>query len=584
MRRDSIVVLKFGSSVLREENDLWPVVHEIYRRLREGKHVVAIVSAFAGETDRLLAHAERYGRCSNPDALARLVATGEESSAALLGLALDRAGLPAHVLDAAQIGLIAHGSTLDGEPHSLHPQKILRVLENGAVAVIPGFVARQEDGSTALLGRGGSDLSALFIAERLGADCCLIKDVDGLYDCDPAVAGTAARRFLALTWDEALSVGGGVVQPKAIAFARQHHLSFEVRALGSTRSTIVGHGESKFDFQSSTESPGPTKVALLGLGTCGLGVYRQLASFPDLFNVVGIAVRDLQRHCDHAPAHLLTTDCWSVIERADVVIELIGGLKPATELISETLAAGKHVITANKLVLATSGPELVRLTAEQNVQLLYSAAAGAAVPVLERLRQIAREAEIEEVTAVLNGTTNLILDRLSEGQSFDEALCQAQAQGFAEADPTEDLNGTDAACKLVLLAHAAFNTDIARELVECEGIQHIDPAETRILCAAGKKIRLVASLRRDNGNVVAQVRPQVIDVDHPLAATRDEQNCVLIRTHRGTSILRGRGAGRWPTTVSIMADLFDLVRCLRHQPEPPAVEALEADQEVRCEV
>ena len=203
---------------------------------------------------------------------------------------------------------------------------------------------------------------------------------------------------------------------------------------------------------------------------------------------------------------------------------------------------------------------------------------------LERLRQIACENEIEEVTAVLNGTTNFILYRLSQGQSFDDALRQAQAEGFAETDPTEDLNGTDAACKLVLLAHAAFHTDIALELVEREGIEHVDPSETRVLCAAGKKLRLVASLRRCDGQIVARVAPEILDCDHPLASTRDEQNCVLIRTRHGTSILRGRGAGRWPTTVSVMADLFTLVRDLRRQPELLAAAALEADQEVPCEI
>ena len=584
MRRDSIVVLKFGSSVLRNEDDLWPVVHEIYRWVREGKYVVAIVSAFAGETDRLLAQAEHYGCCSNSDALARLVATGEQTSAALLGLALDRAGIPASVLDAAQIGFIAHGPTVDAEPRTIHPQRILRALQGGAVAVIPGFVAQKEDGSTALLGRGGSDLSALFIAERLGAHCCLIKDVDGLYDCDPAVAGADAHRFSALTWERTLSLGGGVVQPKAIEFARRHGQSFEVRAIGSHGATIIGPGPSELDLAPYIECSTRLNIGLLGLGTCGLGVYRQLAAYPDLFNVVGIGVRDPQRHTNDAPAHLLTTDCWSVIEKADIVVELIGGRSPATELISEALAAGKHVVTANKLLLATSGPELTRLAAEQRAHLLCSAATGAALPVLERLRQIACECEIKEVTAVLNGTTNFILDRLSQGQSFDESLRQAQAEGFAEADPTEDLNGTDAACKLVLLAHAAFNTDIALELVEREGIEHVDPSETRVLCAAGKKLRLVASLRRCNGQIVARVAREILDCDHPLASTRDEQNCVLIRTRHGTSILRGRGAGRWPTTVSVMADLFTLVRDLRRQPELLAAAVLEADQEVPCEI
>jgi len=182
-----VIVLKFGSSVLQSRADLPQAVHEIYRWIRQQYRVVAVVSAFAGETDRLLGTVADY-RDANPEAIARVVATGEEVATAFLALELDRFGIPAQVLDPSQIQLIVDSASNDTEPVSAETKVIENVLGQGRVAVVPGFVARDRSGRVALFGRGGSDLSALFLAKQLNARCRLIKDVDGRaahHACEP---------------------------------------------------------------------------------------------------------------------------------------------------------------------------------------------------------------------------------------------------------------------------------------------------------------------------------------------------------------------------------------------------------------
>ena len=241
----NIIVLKFGSSVLRSEGDLPTAVHEIYRWWREGFQVVAVVSAFGDTTDELTQRA--YSVCDQPndELVAALLATGEAASSALLGLALNRSGIRGTVLDAEQAGLTTDGPVLDANLTSLDTAGVLQALQNGVV-VLPGFVGRGRSGKTTLLGRGGSDLTALFIAQRLGGVCRLVKDVDGLYTNDPnATNGQSAARFVRVSYATAARVGGAVVQPKAIDFAERHRLRFIVSSVGSSRATEVGpHGDS----------------------------------------------------------------------------------------------------------------------------------------------------------------------------------------------------------------------------------------------------------------------------------------------------------------------------------------------------
>ena len=240
MSERNLVVLKFGSSVLRGEQDLPAVVNEIYNWWLQGFSVVAVVSAFGNTTDELTQTAHLV--CHQPQAelLAALLATGEAASSALLGLALQQAGIPATVLNAEKANLTTIGALLDAELNGLDKAKVLAALQNG-VAVLAGFVGRGDDGVTTLLGRGGSDLTALFVSHQLGGNCRLVKDVDGLYTSDPnKLSGGVARRFAQVSYETARQVGGSVVQIKAVDFAERHRLSFTISCIGSTISTEVG--------------------------------------------------------------------------------------------------------------------------------------------------------------------------------------------------------------------------------------------------------------------------------------------------------------------------------------------------------
>lgn len=244
-----IVVLKFGSSVLPHEGRLIDAVEEIDRVIRHGHRVVAVVSALGSTTDDLIAHARRYGPNPPDDALAALLATGEAGAIALLALALHRAGIEARVRDSAAIGLRTHGPTLDAQAVALDAAAIRRALDEAPVLIVPGFIGRcAQRGHTTLLGRGGSDLSALFIAAEIGAACRLLKDVDGLYDRDPAApreeSEPPARRYESVTYADVLELDEGIVQHKAVRYARSRALEFTVSCLGSAHGTLVGHGPS----------------------------------------------------------------------------------------------------------------------------------------------------------------------------------------------------------------------------------------------------------------------------------------------------------------------------------------------------
>ncbi len=545
-----VIVLKFGSSVLQSRDTLTHAVHEVYRWIRQQYRVVAVVSAFAGETDRLLATVAEY-RDANPEAIARIVATGEEVATAFLVLELDCFGIPAQVLDPSQIQLVVDAASNDAEPVSAETAAVEAVLNQGKVAVIPGFVARDRSGRVALFGRGGSDLSALFLAKQLNARCRLIKDVDGIYTADPATS-RGAQRYDRIGFSEALSVAGKVVQPKAISFGRKTGVAFEVAAVGENYATLVGAESSV--LSPRTHSKAPLKVGLLGLGTVGLGVFQELWKRPDLFEVTGIAVRHPELHFEHAPRHLLTSDCWSVINDVDVVVELIGGSDPAADLVRAALASGKPVVTANKLLVA-SDAQLGSHSA-----LRYSAAVGGAVPALEAVQAIGKRAPIVSLSGVLNGTCNYILDRIAAGSSWDHAVAEAQAKGFAEQDPRADVSGADTICKLRLLARWAFPA-VAGQTVSAVGIDAIDIDWVQSAARNGGRARLVGTAQLEDGRVHLEVKPQLVNASHPFAKIRNEENCLLIDAGQGVQhVWTGRGAGRWPTTAAVMADLFDLSR------------------------
>lgn len=248
---EPLIVLKLGGSVLHGPADLACAVDEIQRWTQAGTRVVAVVSAFEGTTDALLrsaalaANRTPTAAHTSPDAsaeqaLALLLSTGECTTAALLTLALQASGVSARVLPPHVIGLLTTGRLSNADPCSLDRGAITDAFQNALVSVVPGFIGVDPQGYHALLGRGGSDLTALFIASALGARCRLLKDVDGLYESDPALEGPPPRRFRTLSWEDALRLDEGIVQHKAIRLACQCCLSFEVGAVGREDTTTIG--------------------------------------------------------------------------------------------------------------------------------------------------------------------------------------------------------------------------------------------------------------------------------------------------------------------------------------------------------
>ena len=245
MPQQPIAVLKFGSSVLRAATDYPAAVAEIQWHRERGNSVVAVVSALGDDTDSLLARANEVAVTHDEASLAELLACGEHQSSILMTLALQQAGQVAHRMDARSAGLLTRGTPMNARPHSLAARAIHAQLASGTV-VIPGFTGIDAGGRTTLLGRGGSDMTALFVAERLRARRCrLIKDVDGIFSSDPAVTAGSPPRFRQICWADAERIGGRLVQARAVRFAAEREYAFEVAALGSAGGTLVCAGPNR---------------------------------------------------------------------------------------------------------------------------------------------------------------------------------------------------------------------------------------------------------------------------------------------------------------------------------------------------
>jgi homoserine dehydrogenase len=563
MSRHPLTVLKFGGSVLTGEDRIPVVVQEIYDWVRDGHRVVAVVSAIGSTTDDLLRRASRYGETLPPEATACLVGTGETASASLLTLALHEAGIPATLLEPAVIRLRTHGPATSATPIDLDAACIRRALGHAPVVVVPGFIGCDAvSGATTLLGRGGSDLTALFLARHLRADVCrLVKDVSGLYERDPALPGPPPRRYESLHWDDALALGGGVVQPQAIEYARAEALGFEVASVGFAGPTRVESGPRR--WASCYRLEPCRRVALVGLGVVGRGVYDALCLRPDRFDLVGVLVRRPDHHvAAGVPRELLTTDPGGLLgRRPSVVVDVSAGVSPSAEIVRAALASGCDVVTANKELVASRGPALEALAAATGARLRYSASVGGAVPVVERVRASVQGGRILSISGVVNGTSNFVLDRMAAGNDEEAAVEEARRLGFAEADPTRDLDGTDAAFKLIILAREAFGVHLGLADVQRSGIDQTTAVCVRRAQCRGRTVRMVASVRRRGHLIDASVRLVGLPARHFLAGARNEDNRVVIVPERGAPVrLTGKGAGRRPTATAVVADVIELDR------------------------
>jgi homoserine dehydrogenase len=318
------------------------------------------------------------------------------------------------------------------------------------------------------------------------------------------------------------------------------------------------------------------KVALLGCGVVGSQVVRLLhdqaedlaARIGAPLELAGVAVRRPSRHAD-LPADLVTTDAAELVSREDidVVVEVIGGIEPVRTLLLDALARGKSVVSANKALLAEDGAALHDAAARAGVDLYYEAAVAGAIPLLRPLRESLAGDRITRVIGIVNGTTNYILSRMdATGAGFDEALAEATALGYAEADPSADVDGFDAASKAAILAGLAFHTRVTTSDVYRQGIGEVSAADVASAKAMGCTVKLLAICERTyNGegieHVAVRVHPAMIPRTHPLAAVGDAYNAVFVEADAAGSLMfYGRGAGGAPTASAVLGDLVAVAR------------------------
>ena len=315
------------------------------------------------------------------------------------------------------------------------------------------------------------------------------------------------------------------------------------------------------------------QVALLGLGTVGTGVYKVLqAQKEEMLPKLGVElelkkvlVRNIEKAATKVEdASVLTNDWQDIVgdESIDIVIEVIGGIEPARTYILEALKAGKHVVTANKDLVASDGRILMDTAKENGRDFLFEAAVAGGIPVIRPLKQCLAGNHIKEVVGIVNGTTNFILTKMTEeGMEFADALALATKLGYAEADPTADIEGLDAARKMAIMASIAFNSRVVFEDVDTEGITKITARDIRYAREMGCHIKLLGVAKNTDQGIHVSVHPMLIDSRHPLASVNDSFNAVYICGDAvGETMLYGRGAGELPTASAIVGDVFDVAR------------------------
>lgn len=325
------------------------------------------------------------------------------------------------------------------------------------------------------------------------------------------------------------------------------------------------------------------RVALLGCGSVGTQVARGLLENRDelrqrigaSLQLTGIAVRDSSVPREGIPQELLTEDANGLVTNADIVIELMGGIEPAKSLIVLALQHGAEVVTANKALIAAHGAELFHLAKTVGAQMSYEAAVAGAIPIIRPLKNSLAGDRIKRIIGIVNGSTNYILDRMHRfGETQEEALALATKLGYAEADPTLDVEGFDAAQKAGILARVAFHTDVPEDAVYREGITGIDALQVQIAKKKGSVIKLLAIAERvktsDQEGISVRVYPALISEDHPLAAVHDAKNAIFVESeYAGELMFYGAGAGGKETASSVLGDVVSVAR--RHVVGGPGI-------------
>ena len=317
-------------------------------------------------------------------------------------------------------------------------------------------------------------------------------------------------------------------------------------------------------------------AAILGAGTVGTGVYKLCQSMKDdVISKTGaelvvkkVLVRNLDKDRDPIDRELLTDNWKDIIEDKDIeiVIELMGGTTPAKQYILEALEAGKQVVTANKDLLAEHGEEVMGMADKMHADVQFEAAVAGAIPIIRPLKQSMAGNNITEIIGIVNGTTNYILTKMTEsGMNYKDALAKATELGYAEADPTADVEGYDAGRKMAIMSSIAFNSRVTFNQVYTEGITKITAEDIKYAKEFGYVIKLLGLARNTPDGIEVKVHPMLIDENHPLATVRDSFNAVFVHGEASDdTMFMGRGAGQMPTASAVMGDIIDVCRNIVH--------------------
>ena len=331
-----------------------------------------------------------------------------------------------------------------------------------------------------------------------------------------------------------------------------------------SNATIPNTGQ----FAYNTTMTAKTTLGILGLGTVGTGVVTLLRDNPQ-FEIVTIAVRDRNKPREiDLSSFEVTEDPYQLADdpRIEVIVEVAGGIDPVYEIVKRGIGNGKHVVTANKELIARHGPEIFELAQNHNVTLFFEAAVGGGIPLISTLQRGLLANRIDRVAGILNGTTNYILTRMElEGKPFDLALREAQEAGYAEADPSDDVEGRDVVYKIAILSSLAFETPVEVERIYRQGIAELTELDIKLAAEFGYRIKMIGLAQRGEGpSLDVRAHPMLVPLHHPLAWVEGVNNAIFISGDAvGEIMLTGPGAGRLPTASAIVGDLINLASALK---------------------
>ena len=450
-----VIVLKLGGSIFTSQSHVARGASEIYRYTREGYRVIAVVSALAGITDALSQSTPHNTSKHAP----YLLATGECAAAAYLALELEAIGIDSLIRLPHEISLIAEGPSHEATLTGLNIKKLQADLTETECIIVPGFFADNKEGRRVLLGRGGTDLTAAYLGAAISnSRIRLLKDVDGVYDTDPQTAHNP-KRYRTVSYEDALICASPLIQPQTVEFSRDHKVAIEIAGLQRAyetslcQETVLGRERQQHQ---------PLKIAMLGCGVVGSALVNRLQLESEKFKISRILVRDTSKQRGEInDITFINTKDTLLDNDIDIFVDAGSANAPSADLIESALNAGIAVVSANKQALAAHLTRYQNSAATNGTLLLYSASVGGGAPFIEAAQHAKLSNSPVLLEGVLNGTCNFILELTANGTTFDEAVQRAIDEGYAEADPTSDLDGSDAAAKLVLLADAAFGQTIS---------------------------------------------------------------------------------------------------------------------------